>query len=478
MAGALLILLRLASLLPKEIRQALPLWTRILPQRKTSRAQRAHSRKLAQSIERLGPVAIKIGQFIATRPDMVGENLASGLEKLQDQAPPFPTAEARLSVEKEMNAPLHALFREFSEPCAAASIAQVHRAKDMEGQALAVKLLRPDIEKIFARDLADLQRIARHLEKHDPSRRLRLKEAFKRIARNVRREMDLRLEAAAIEEMRENQKNRAKERAFILPKVAWGLTSKRMLATSWIEGAPLGDMEALDAIGADRPRLARSLVRIFLTQALHDGFFHADMHRGNLFAAEESRIAAVDFGIMGHLAEEERFLLAEIFHGFLTRDFARAARAHFAAAYVPRDQDEGAFAQALRAIVSPILDKRAHQVSMGGLLAQLFEMTALFEMEAQPQLLLLQKTMLAVEGLARRIDPELDNWSAAAPVIEDFLRLQADPAIRVRAIWRESARLARILPALIDRLEEWARREKDGDDGHDEGELPNAPPKD
>ncbi len=454
MARGAALLIRLASLLPKEIREALPFWMRLARPREGSEK---HIVALTDGLQRMGPAAVKLGQFIATRPDIVGSSLARGLERLQDQAPPFPTEEARRIVEKELGASLSALFAQFSEPRAAASIAQVHQARDFDGRALAVKLLRPSIEERFQRDIADFQRLAARLERRAEGRRLRLTEALTRIARNVRREMDLRLEAAAIDEMRQNQQGREAERCFLLPVVDWSRTSKRVLTTSWVEGEPLGEMEALEAMGADRPYLARSLVRIFLTQALHDGFFHADMHRGNLFASAPRQIAAVDFGIMGHLAEEERFFMAEIFHGFLTRDFARAARAHFAAAYVPSDQDEGAFAQALRAIVTPVLDKRARQISMGDLLAQLFEMTALFEMETQPQLLLLQKTMLAVEGLARRLDPDLDSWAAAAPVIEDFLRLHGAPGVRMAAVWREGGRLARLMPSLLDRLEDWAR---------------------
>ena len=411
--------------------------------------------RLSTALTRLGPSYVKLGQFLATRPDVVGVALARDLERLQDQMPPFPQAEAEAAVAASLDRPLGAAFASFGPPVAAASIAQVHRAEVATAAGLrpvAVKVLRPKVEQRFHADLRAFTFAARYAETYSAeARRLRLIEVVDTLRRSVLVEMDFRLEAAALSEMAENTKN---DPDFRVPTVDWDRTSKEVLTLEWIDATPLSDRATLQAKGFDPRKLARALIQTFLRHALRDGFFHADMHPGNLFVDDEGRLIAVDFGIMGRLGAKERFFLAEILHGFINRDYHRVAEVHFEAGYVPRHHSVENFAQAIRAIGEPIHSRTAEEISMARLLALLFEVTGIFDMRTRPELLLLQKTMVVVEGVARSFDPKLDMWSTAEPVVGEWIARHLGPAGKLENAAEGALELGRFagnLPGLLTR---------------------------
>ncbi len=411
--------------------------------------------RLSTALTRLGPSYVKLGQFLATRPDVVGVALARDLERLQDQMPPFPQAEAEAAVAASLDRPLGAAFASFGPPVAAASIAQVHRAEVATAEGLrpvAVKVLRPKVEQRFHADLRAFTFAARYAETYSAeARRLRLIEVVDTLRRSVLVEMDFRLEAAALSEMAENTKN---DPDFRVPTVDWDRTSKEVLTLEWIDATPLSDRATLQAKGFDPRKLARALIQTFLRHALRDGFFHADMHPGNLFVDDEGRLIAVDFGIMGRLGAKERFFLAEILHGFINRDYHRVAEVHFEAGYVPRHHSVENFAQAIRAIGEPIHSRTAEEISMARLLALLFEVTGIFDMRTRPELLLLQKTMVVVEGVARSFDPKLDMWSTAEPVVGEWIARHLGPAGKLENAAEGALELGRFagnLPGLLTR---------------------------
>jgi ubiquinone biosynthesis protein len=400
--------------------------------------------RLAKALEHLGPSAIKLGQLLATRPDLVGEEVARGLESLQDRLPPFADSEARRIVEAELGRPLPELFSVFEPPVAAASIAQVHQA-ETAGQPprrVAVKILRPGIEAEFARDFDAFRFAAGIAERLSAeAQRLRVKAVVKTLAASVALELDLRMEAAAASELAQNTRD---DEQFRVPLLDWSRTSARVLTTEWIEGPALRDPAALETAGHDPKLIAVGILRAFLTQALRDGFFHADMHPGNLFVDKEGRICAVDFGIMGRLDSSMRRFLAETLAGFLDRDYLRVARVHFDHGFVPRTHNVDTFAQALRAVGEPIFGLTAREVSMARLLDQLFATTRRFDMQLQPQLVLLQKTMVVVEGVARALDPVFDIWEASRPVIESWMIENLGPEARLREAAGNFGALARL----------------------------------
>jgi len=392
------------------------------------RADGTAEARLSTALTRLGPSYVKLGQFLATRPDVVGAAFAHDLERLQDRMPPIPQAQAEAAVTASFGRPLAAVFASFGPAVAAASIAQVHRATvaDTQPRAVAVKVLRPGIERRFYVDLTAFVFAARHAENlFAEARRLRVVEVVETLQRSVMLEMDFRLEAAALSEMAENTKA---DPDFRVPAVDWDRTTKEVLTLEWIDGTPLSDRAGLLARGVDLPNLARVLIQTFLRQALRDGFFHADMHPGNLFVDGKGRLIAVDFGIMGRLGAKERLFLAEILHGFIVRDYRRTAEVHFEAGYVPPHHSIDDFAQAIRAIGEPIHNRTAEDISMAKLLSLLFEVTGLFDMRTRPELLLLQKTMVVVEGVARSFDPKLDMWSTAEPVVREWMTRNLGPA--------------------------------------------------
>jgi ubiquinone biosynthesis protein len=411
--------------------------------------------RLSVALTRLGPSYVKLGQFLATRPDVVGAALARDLERLQDQMPPFPQQEAEAAVAASFGRQVSAIFSSFGPPVAAASIAQVHRAEIATAtgtRVVAVKVLRPGIEQRFRADLGAFTFVARYAEDFSAeARRLRLIEVVDTLRRSVTVEMDFRLEAAALSEMAENTKD---DPDFRVPTVDWDRTSKEVLTLEWIDATPLSDRARLEAKGFDLPKLARALIQTFLRHALRDGFFHADMHPGNLFVDDDGRLIAVDFGIMGRLGAKERLFLAEILHGFITRDYYRTAEVHFEAGYVPSSHSIESFAQAIRAIGEPIHSRTAEDISMARLLTLLFEVTGLFDMRARPELLLLQKTMVVVEGVARSLDPKLDMWSTAEPVVREWITRNLGPAGQLESAAHGATEVGRFIgnaPGLLTR---------------------------
>ncbi len=411
--------------------------------------------RLATALTRLGPSYVKLGQFLATRPDVVGAALARDLETLQDKMPPFPQDAAVRAVEAALGEPLRTLFVSFEPPVAAASIAQVHRAEitvNDAQQPVAVKVLRPGVERRFKLDLDAFTFVARRAQGISAeARRLRLLEIVDTLRRTVALEMDLRFEAAALSEMAENTRN---DPDFRVPAVDWDRTARDVLTLEWIEGVPLWDHERLTAKGFDLKRLARAVIQTFLRHALRDGFFHADMHPGNLFVDDAGQLVAVDFGIMGRLAPKERRFLAEILFGFITRNYYRTAEVHFEAGYVPPHHSIASFAQAIRAIGEPIHKRTAEEISMAKLFMLLFEITGLFDMRTRPELLLLQKTMVVVEGVARSLDPKLDMWTAAEPVVREWMERHLGPAGKLETAAEGALEVGRFLaevPSLLTR---------------------------
>jgi ubiquinone biosynthesis protein len=427
---------------------------------------------LPAAISKLGPSYVKLGQFLATRPDVVGPSVVEQLESLQDRMEPFPRQVAIATIEKAFGRPLGELFVKFSEPVAAASIAQVHRAlvRDAEGdREVAVKVLRPGVERRFRRDLGDMFAAARLAERwSDEARRLKLIQVVENLARTVTMEMDFRLEAAAASEFAENV---ADDHDFHVPRVDWDRTEREVLTLEWVEGIPLSDLATLAEKGHDLPALGRIVIQSFLRHAMRDGFFHADMHQGNLFVDAQGRLVAVDFGIMGRLGFKEQRFLAEILYGFITRNYRRVAEIHFEAGYVPSVHKVEDFAQAIRAIGEPIHARTADQISMAKLLTLLFEVTALFDMRTRIELVLMQKTMVVVEGVARTLDPRLDMWGTADPVVRSWIEQNLGPLGKLQDAGRSAAMLGRFaanLPAALVRAENLvAKLEGMAEDGLD-----------
>ncbi|MFZ5692626.1 MAG: 2-polyprenylphenol 6-hydroxylase [Pseudomonadota bacterium] len=411
--------------------------------------------RLAAALTRLGPTYVKLGQFLATRPDVVGVAIARDLESLQDRMPPFPQQQAVAIIEQAFGRPIGETFASFGPSVAAASIAQVHRAEVATADGLrqvAVKVLRPGIARRFAIDQDAFAFAARNAEEFsDEARRLRLVETVATLRRSMALEMDLRLEAAALSEMAENTNG---DPGFRVPDVDWDRTTKDVLTLEWIDGTHLSNHAALEAKGFDLKDLARIVIQSFLRHALRDGFFHADMHPGNLFVDDNGRLVAVDFGIMGRLGPKERRFLAEILYGFITRNYHRVAEVHFEAGYVPSYHSVEDFAQAIRAIGEPIHNRAADEISMAKLLTLLFEVTSLFDMRTRPELLLLQKTMVVVEGVARSLDPKLDMWSTAEPVVREWIERNLGPAGRIEGAAENVMALGRFfgqVPGLLAR---------------------------
>ena len=433
--------------------------SRALTRRGARKRQRTD--RLADAVARLGPSYVKLGQFLATRPDVVGNDIALDLSWLQDKMETFPRAAAAAAIEGSLGRRLDDLYLSFGEPVAAASIAQVHAAEVLRDGApvkVAVKVIRPGVRRRFNDDLESYFLAARLQERFIPaSRRLRPVEVTQTLAQTTKVEMDLRLEAAALSELGENTRD---DPGFRVPTVDWERTGRDVLTMEWIDGIKLSDVAALRAAGHDLDGLAATLVQSFLRHTLRDGFFHADMHPGNLFVDPAGMIVAVDLGIAGRLGRKERRFLAEILYGFITRDYRRVAEVHFEAGYVPSTHDVAAFAQAIRAIGEPIHGQPAETISMARLLTLLFEVTELFDMATRPELVLLQKTMVVVEGVARTLDPAFNMWRTAEPVVGQWIADNLGPR-GILADAREGAgalfSLARQAPELVARTERLSR---------------------
>ncbi len=462
----LIVLARYDVLLPGEYYERYPIWvqslrTLTMPIMRRRRARTVGAR-LAKALEKLGPAYVKVGQFLATRPDMIGVTVAQELGRLKDRLPPFSRTAALDTINHELGG-TESIFGTISEATAAASIAQVHQAIIPRQGVVAIKVLRPRIERKLAKEMEALRFLAQATEFFNPStRRLEPVQFIDTVAAALERELDLRLEAGAAAEFREVAE---KDGYLTVPEIDWQRSAKRVMTLDWIDGVPLTDTAKLDAAGADRSALAIAITRGFLAAALDHGFFHADMHEGNLLYGKDGKLWVVDFGIMGRIGHMERRYLAEILYGFLHRDYRRVAEVHQLAGYVPEKFTVEEFAQALRAIGEPIFGKTAEAISMSRLLLQLFDVTHMFGMHLRPELVLLQKTMVQVEGVSRVLDPQHDMWAAARPIVERWVKRELGPeGVAKRAVDEAAVGFAslRRLPQTLAAVELAARKVSEG----------------
>ena len=410
--------------------------------------------RLSSTLESMGTTFIKLGQFLATRPDIIGEELSKQLETLQDKLPPFSLTEAKEMIKKDLGNVTYESIINLSDPIAAASIAQVHFADIIENnkkKTVAIKILRPEIEKIFNEELDALMLLAYFLETVvKKTKRLKLVETVFLLKEITNIEMDLRFEAAAANELYENTKN---DIGFKVPKIYWNFTCKKILCLDKIEGVSIRQIQDLESKNIDLEKLSKNIIQHFLKQAIRDGFFHADMHQGNLFVNEMGDIVPVDFGIMGRLDKNNRKYLAEILYGFIVRDYKKVADVHFVAGLVPKNASRDDFAQALRSIGEPIFGQSIKNISGSKLLAQLFEITEKFNMQTQTQLLLLQKTMVVVEGVARKINPNTNIWEVSRPILENWLKEIKDPINKISETVTQSSEVFKKLPNFPEFIE-------------------------
>lgn len=401
--------------------------------------------RLVKALEELGPTFIKLGQFLGTRPDIVGKDLAIELQSLQDDLPPFAMSIAKQSIIDEIGQEKFNEIKNLSEPIAAASIAQVHFA-DIDEKQFAIKILRPGIEKRFNDELEALMLFASIVESLLPkTRRLKFIEVVHLLKEITTIEMDLRFEGSAASELK---KNTDQDPKFNVPNINWDFTSKRILTSEKVDGIKIKDLNRINELKIDKKELAKNIIQNFLRQAVGDGFFHGDMHQGNLFVDKEGNIIPVDFGIMGRLDKDNRKYLAEILYGFIQRDYEKVAEVHFIAGLVPADQSKDSFSQALRSIGEPIFGQSIKNISAGKLLAQLFEITEQFNMATQPQLLLLQKTMVVVEGVARTLDEDANIWEISKPVLEGWLKKEVGPEAKINQAIETTSKVMDRLPEL------------------------------
>ncbi len=410
--------------------------------------------KLCESIQGMGTTFIKLGQFLATRPDIIGEDISKKLEKLQDRLPPFTMKEAKNILRESLGSENFKDILNLSDPVAAASIAQVHKAQINENgttKDVAIKILRPEIRKVFNEEIDALMLLAYIVESTiKKTKRLKLVEVVFLLKEITNHEMDLRFEAAAANEFAENTKN---DSGFFVPKIYWNYTSEKVLTLDWIEGVSIRERDLINQKNIDVKNIASNIIQHFLRHAVRDGFFHADMHQGNLFINENGQIVPIDFGIMGRIDKLNRRYLAEILFGFIQRDYKKVAEVHLVAGLVPNNVNVDELAQALRSIGEPIFGQSVKDISGGRLLKQLFDITEKFNMTTQPQLLLLQKTMVVVEGVARKLNPETNIWETSRPVLEKWLRETKDPINNLTETLKDSAEVLKKLPELPQMME-------------------------
>ena len=410
--------------------------------------------RLCKSIQSMGTSFIKLGQFLSTRPDIIGDKLALNLEKLQDRVAPFSTDTAKQILKRNLGEENYNLIINFSEPVAAASIAQVHKAQINDNGTIkdvAIKILRPNIKKIFNDQIEALMLLAYIIENlNNKTKRLRLVEVVFLLKQITNHEMDLRFEAAAANEYAENTKN---DVGFSVPKIYWNFTSEEVLTLDWVEGISIRERNKLEEKNINIKLIASDVIQHFLRHAVRDGFFHADMHQGNLFINENGQIVPVDFGIMGRVDKINRRFLAEILYGFIQRDYKKVAEVHILAGLVPKNTQMESLSQALRSIGEPIFGQKVKDISGGKLLKQLFDITEKFNMQTQPQLLMLQKTMVVVEGVARKLNPDTNIWDTSKPVLEKWLKETKDPISNLTDSLKNTANAINKLPDLPEMME-------------------------
>ena len=405
--------------------------------------------KLSASLQSMGTTFIKLGQFLATRPDIIGDEISKQLETLQDKLPPFPLSEAKEMIKKDLGNGIFDSIINLSDPIAAASIAQVHKAQiDDNGiiKDVAIKILRPNIKKIFNEEIDALILLAFIIESFiKKTKRLKLIEVVYLLKEITNLEMDLRFEAAAANEYADNTKNDA---GFKVPKIYWNFTSENVMTLDWVEGISIRENDELIKRNIDTKKIASNIIQHFLRHAIRDGFFHADMHQGNIFIDNTGQIVPIDFGIMGRLDKLSQRFLAEILFGFIQRDYKKVAEVHLSAGLVPKEVPVNDLAQALRSIGEPIFGQSVKDISGGKLLKQLFDVTEKFNMQTQPQLLMLQKTMVVVEGVARKLNPETNIWETSKPVLEKWLTETKDPINSINETLKDSVDAIKKLPNL------------------------------
>tara|TARA_A100001015_G_scaffold319769_1_gene443778 strand:- start:519 stop:2087 length:1569 start_codon:yes stop_codon:yes gene_type:complete len=404
-------------------------------------------KRLSESLESMGTTFIKLGQFLATRPDIIGEELSRELENLQDKLPPFSQIEAKEIMKKDLGEDCYNSIIDLSEPVAAASIAQVHKAKINDNGVIkdvAIKILRPNIKKIFNDEIEAMMLLAFLIESFvKKTKRLKLIEVVFLLKEITNLEMDLRFEAAAANEYAENTKN---DIGFRVPQIYWNFTSENVMTLDWIDGISIRETEELKKRNLDTEKIANDIIQNFLRHAVRDGFFHADMHQGNVFIDNNGHIVPIDFGIMGRLDKMSKRFLAEILFGFIQRDYRKVAEVHLIAGLVPKEVPIDDLAQALRSIGEPIFGQSVKDISGGKLLKQLFDVTEKFNMQTQPQLLMLQKTMVVVEGVARKLNPNTNIWITSKPVLESWLRETKDPIKTINQTIQSTSEVIKRLP--------------------------------
>ncbi len=408
---------------------------------------KSEGERLSDSLESLGTTFIKLGQFLATRPDIIGEEFSKKLENLQDKLPPFSLIEAKEIIKNDLGLDTYNSIINLSEPVAAASIAQVHKAQiDDNGtiKDVAIKILRPNIKKIFNEEIDAMMLFAFLIESFiKKTKRLKLVEVVFLLKEITNLEMDLRFEAAAANEYSENTKN---DVGFRIPKIYWNFTSENVMTLDWVDGISIRETEELKRRNLDTEKIANDIIQNFLRHAVRDGFFHADMHQGNIFIDDNGHIVPIDFGIMGRLDKMSKRFLAEILFGFIQRDYRKVAEVHLVAGLVPKGVPIDDLAQALRSIGEPIFGQTVKDISGGKLLKQLFDVTEKFNMQTQPQLLMLQKTMVVVEGVARKLNPNTNIWTTSKPVLENWLRETKDPMTTINETIRSTSEVIKRLP--------------------------------
>ena len=416
-------------------------------EKKENNSYEDEGEKLSNSLESMGTTFIKLGQFLATRPDIIGDELSKKLENLQDKLPPFSTYQAKEIIRKDLGESTFNSIINLSEPVAAASIAQVHKAQiDDNGtiKDVAIKILRPDIKKIFNEEIDAIMLFAFLIESFiKKTKRLKLVDVVFLLKEITNLEMDLRFEAAAANEYAENTKN---DVGFRVPQIYWNFTSENVMTLDWIDGISIRETEELKKKNFNTEKIAEDIIQNFLRHAVRDGFFHADMHQGNVFVDDNGHIVPIDFGIMGRLDKMSKRFLAEILFGFIQRDYRKVAEVHLVAGLVPKSVPIDDLAQALRSIGEPIFGQAVKDISGGKLLKQLFDVTEKFNMQTQPQLLMLQKTMVVVEGVARKLNPNTNIWSTSKPVLEDWLKETKDPIVTLNETIQNTSEVMKRLP--------------------------------